>query len=149
MTTLSHDIFIAAPPTQVWAVLADLPKVAEYNPTVRSARVEGSAAVGVGACRVCELVPKGSVKERVTTWEPMQCLGLEVAASDWPVVFMRWDTRLTPKDTGTLVSQRMVYQVKFGWLGKLLDAVVMRRKLDGTIADIFQRMKTYVEAGTA
>jgi carbon monoxide dehydrogenase subunit G len=149
MTTLSHDIFIAAPPPHVWAVLADLPKVAEYNPTVRSARVEGSPAMGVGACRICELVPKGSVKERVTTWEPVQCLGLEVAASDWPVVFMKWDTWLTPKDAGTLVSQRMDYQVKFGLLGKLLDAVVMRRKLDSTIANIFQRMKTYIEASAS
>jgi carbon monoxide dehydrogenase subunit G len=146
MTTLVHEIFITAPPSKVWATLADLSAVQHYNPTVRSARLEGAQLTGIGACRVCELIPKGIATERVTTWQPEQCLGLEIAQSDWPIVFMRWDTRLAPQGGGTLVTQRMEYQVKFGPLGKLLDALVMRRKLDGTIADIFQRMKAFIES---
>jgi carbon monoxide dehydrogenase subunit G len=145
MTTLSHEIFISAPPSAVWAKLADLTAVQHYNPTVRAARLEGVQATGVGACRVCELVPKGRVKERVTQWQPEQCLGLEVSESDWPIVFMQWNTHLAAKDGGTLVTQQMHYQVKFGPLGKLLDALVMRRKLDSTITDVFQRMKAFIE----
>jgi carbon monoxide dehydrogenase subunit G len=149
MTTLSHKIWIAAPSAKVWATLADLTQVQRYNPTVQSARIEGTQMTGVGTHRVCALVPKGSIKEKVTRWEPERCLGMEVAESDWPIVFMKWDTTLSLQDNGTLVTQRMDYQVKFGLLGKLLNALVMQRKLDSTIADVFQRMKTHIEAQSA
>jgi carbon monoxide dehydrogenase subunit G len=145
MTTLSHEIFIAAPVHKVWATLSDLCAVTQYNATVVSARIEGERSTGVGAYRVCELKPKGKVKERVTIWEPDRCIGLEVVESDWPIVFMNWETGLAPKDSGTLVTQAMQYQVKFGLLGSLLDTLVMRRKLDAAIADVFKRMKAHVE----
>jgi hypothetical protein len=121
--------------------------VQHYNPTVLAAHVEGGQTTGVGARRVCELAPKGTVKERVTKWQAEQCLGLEVTESDWPIVFMQWDTHLAAKDGGTLVTQQMHYQVKFGLMGKLLDALVMRRKLDSTITDVFKRMKVFIEGG--
>jgi ligand-binding SRPBCC domain-containing protein len=145
MTTLNHEIFINAPVSKVWATLSDLSAVQLYNPTVLSARIDGNASSGVGACRICELKPKGKVKERVTVWEPERRLGLEVVESDWPIVFMKWETSLQAKDKGTLVTQQMNYQVKFGLLGSLLNALVMQRKLDASITDIFVRMKTHIE----
>jgi len=88
------------------------------------------------------------VKERVTVWEPERVHGMEVAESEWPVVFMRWRTELKPDGSGTLVRQDFEYQVKFGLLGKLMDALMMRRRLDQGISDVFAGLKRYVESGT-
>src|SRR5262245_13882046 len=79
---IRHDIRANCPPKAVWALLGDLEAVQRYNPTVRSASIEGTQRSGVGAMRSCELVPDGRVVERVTHWEDGRAVGLEIAESD-------------------------------------------------------------------
>lgn len=146
MTTLRHQIRIEAPIEEVWhAIAGDLTAVQHYNQTVSSARWLGDKREGVGAARRCELKPKGFVEERVWEWTPRKAIGLEVSASEWPIVFMKWKTELAADGQATLVSQEMSYQLKFGPLGSLMDALVMRRKLDGGVRDVFGRLKSYLE----
>jgi len=146
MTTIHHQIEAACPTEHVWAVLADLEAVRHYNPTVRTAAVRGARRAGIGAERVCDLVPKGRVLERVTHWEDGREVGLEVAESDWPIRFMHWVTRIEPKGGGSLISQNLEYQLKFGPLGWLLDKLVMKRKLTATLDDVFARLAKRAEA---
>ena len=147
MTTLRHQIRIEAPVEAVWKAVADLVAVRHYNPMVTSARYVTEQREGVGARRRCELKPKGWVEERVWDWNPPHVIGLEVAASEWPLVFMKWRTTLAKDGKSTVVGQEMNYKVKFGLLGALLDALVMRRKLDEGIGEIFEGLKRYVESG--
>jgi hypothetical protein len=39
----------------------------------------------------------------------------------------------------------MEYTVKFGWLGKLLDALVIRKQSDAGIKKFFAGLKSYTE----
>jgi hypothetical protein len=146
MTTIRHDVRAACSPERVWALLADLEAVQHYNPGVRRAVIESSQRRGIGALRSCELVPKGRVVERVTHWEDGRAVGLEVTESDWPIHFMRWVTRLEPTSGGTRITQSLEYAVKFGPLGRLLDSLVMKRKLtaalDGVFASLVKRAET-------
>lgn len=145
MTTLRHQIRINAPVERVWKILGDLLAVQRYNQMVRSVRCITESAEGVGAARHCELKPKGWVEERVWHWNPPNAIGLEVVASDWPVVFMKWRTELQKDGDATFISQELNYKLKFGPLGGLLDALIMRRKLDKSITELFANMKRYVE----
>ena len=145
MTTLHHDVRASCTPKAVWALLGDLEAVQRYNPTVRSASIAGNQSVGVGAIRACELVPKGRVVERVTTWEDGRAVGLEVAESDWPIHFMRWVTRIEPDGTGTRITQDLEYKVKFGPVGWLLDRLVMKRKLTATLDGVVASLVRHAE----
>jgi uncharacterized membrane protein len=145
VTVLNHEIRISAPIERVWAILADLEAVQRYNPTVKKAVCVSEARHGVGASRRCELIPRGSVTERITAWLPMQAIAMELVEHDWPVSFMRWRTEIAGDHDSTRVVQRLEYQVKFGVFGKLLDAMVMRKKLDRTIAVVFDRLKAHLE----
>ncbi|MBI3970861.1 MAG: SRPBCC family protein [Chloroflexi bacterium] len=145
MTTLRHQVRIDAPIEAVWQALADLVAVERYNPMVASARVISELHEGVGATRRCELKPKGWVEERVWDWAPPTAIGIEVAASEWPVVFMKWRTELTPDGGATQVNQVMHYKVKFGPLGAIMDALMMRPRLDKSIGEIFGNLKRYAE----
>jgi hypothetical protein len=116
---------------------------------VRTAVIRGSRRTGVGAARVCELLPRGRVVERVTHWEDGRAVGLEVSESDWPIRFMRWVTRIEPSGSGSRISQTLEYAMKFGPLGWLLDALVMRRKLSGAMDDVFVRLARRAEARSA
>ena len=146
MTTIRHETRASCAPSRVWALLSDLEAVQRYNPTVRTASVEGERREGVGARRACELVPKGRVVERVTHWEDGRAVGLEVAESDWPIHFMRWLTRLEPRDGGTRVTQELEYRMKLGPLGWLLDRLVMERKLTRSLDDVFAELARIAEA---
>jgi Polyketide cyclase / dehydrase and lipid transport len=149
MTTIHHQIEAACPPENIWVVLADLEAVQHYNPTVRTAAVKGTRRTGVGAERVCDLLPKGRVVERVTHWEDGRAVGLEIAESDWPIRFMRWVTRIERKGSGSLITQELEYALKFGPVGWVLDKLVMKRKLTATLDDVFARLARRAEAGPA
>lgn len=148
MTTIRHEVHAACPPGRVWALLADLEAVERYNPGVRRAALEGPQRTGVGARRSCDLLPRGRVVERVTHWEDGHALGLEVAESDWPIHFMRWVTRVEPKDGGTRITQSLEYEVKFGPLGGLLDRLMMKRKLTATLDAVFASLVRHAEHAT-
>lgn len=147
MTKLHHEIRIDAPAEKVWRVLADLEAVQHYNPMVAQARYTSSNREGVGASRHCDFKPKGFAKERVVGWEPGKAIAFEMDESSWPLVFMKWRTALTTAGSGTLLVQNMEYRFKLGPLGRLLDALVMRRKLDKGVAEILQALKQFVEIG--
>ena len=146
MGTLHHVTHIEAAPDRVWAVLSDLVAVQRYNPLVAAAQFVPGAREGVGASRQCALKPKGTVKERVTAWEPGRAIAFEVIESDWPMTRMRWRTEIGSEATGTKLSQVMEYEMKFGWLGRLLDALIVRRQLDRAIGSVFAGLKRYVES---
>lgn len=145
MTIIRHEVEAHCAPGNVWALLADLEAVQHYNPGVRTARIQGEQRSGVGASRVCELRPKGRVVERVTHWEDGRALGLEVAESDWPIHFMRWVTRVEPREGRTRITQELEYRVKFGPLGWLLDRLAMEPKLRSTLDGIFASLVKHAE----
>jgi ligand-binding SRPBCC domain-containing protein len=145
MTTIRHEVRADCPPERVWALLSDLEAVQRYNPTVRTAIVQGTRRTGVGAIRACELLPKGRVVERVTHWEDGLAVGLEVAESDWPIHFMRWVTRIEPAGATTRITQSLEYKVKFGPVGWLLDNLLMKRKLTSTLDDVFASLVKHAE----
>jgi ligand-binding SRPBCC domain-containing protein len=149
VTTLHHRIRIDAPIGDVWKAVSDLVAVAAYNPLVKSAKCLSGGLEGVGAARRCELQPSGWVEERVWAFEPPRAIGFEVAASEWPIVFMRWKTELAEDGEATVVTQQMSYKLKLGPLGALLDAIVMRRKLDRSVRDVFEGLRRYVEGRRA
>ena len=145
MTIIRHELDASCAPERVWALLSDLEAVQRYNPTVRTAAIEGGQRTGVGAMRVCQLEPSGRVVERVTHWEELRAVGFEVAASDWPIHFMRWVTRLEQHGAATRITQELEYRVKFGPMGWLLDRLVMERKLRATLDSVFASLVKLAE----
>ena len=129
MNVLNHRMDARCPPQSLWRHLSDIEAVAKYNPLIKAARARGTRSTGIGAERECDLEPTGKVVERVITWEEGRAVGLELIESDWPVRTMRWVTRIEPLGSGSVLSQRLEYEAKFGPLGWLLDAVVLRRNI--------------------
>jgi Polyketide cyclase / dehydrase and lipid transport len=129
MTTVSHRFETSASPEKLWRCLSNLTLVSDYNPTVLSAQLRGSGNIGVGTLRACELRPKGKILERVIVWEEGKAVGLEVVESDWPMTKMSWITRITPQGSGSVLLQDLEYGMKFGPLGWLLNALVMKQSI--------------------
>lgn len=145
MTQLNHEIRIQAPPEKVFAILSDLEAVQHYNPAVKQAKYISQQKQGAGAARVCDLGKDGQIKERVTDWQAGKYITMELYESPWPIKHMRWKTMVKPNGEGTLLSQTMDYQMKFGFLGSLMDSMMMKNKMDKTLVEVFTSLKTYAE----
>ncbi len=146
MTVLENSIRIDAAPEKVWSVLAALDALDRYDPGVSRSEVVSPVSVGPGAARRCDLAPGGWLEERVADWRPNEALAFELYECSLPVRRLRHSYTLVRDGGGTVVRQRMEYELKFGPLGKLMDALMVRRKWSAGIAGFFSGLKRYVES---
>jgi ligand-binding SRPBCC domain-containing protein len=147
MTVLENSIRIDAPPDKVWSVLATLDALDRYDPGVIKSEIITPTRVGPGAARQCDLEPGGWFKEKVAEWTPNESLSFELFECTLPVRSLKHSYTLTLDGSGTVVRQRMEYELKFGLIGKLMDAAVVRKKWDAGIKGFFDGLKEYVETG--
>lgn len=145
MTVLENSIRIDAPVENVWSVLASLDALARYDPGITKSEILSPVREGLGSERRCDLKPGGWFKEKVADWKPNEALSFELFECTLPVRRLRHSYTLTPDGTGTTVRQRMEYELKFGPIGKLMDAMIVRRKWDAGIKGFFAGLKHYVE----
>jgi ligand-binding SRPBCC domain-containing protein len=147
MTVLENSIRIDAPPEKVWSVLASLDALDQYDPGVTKVEVVTPTREGPGAARRCDLAPGGWFKEKVADWKPNESLSFELFECTLPVRRLKHSYTLTPDGSGTMVHQRMEYELKFGPVGKLMDAIMVRKKWNEGIKGFFDALKHYVETG--
>lgn len=143
MTVLKNTIHIAAPPHRVWAALARLDALHEYDPGIAKSEIRSEQPAGVGADRQCDIKAGGWFRERVTVWEPERELEFTLYDCTLPVRRLRHHYTLTPEGGGTRVDQTQEYTLKFGPIGALLDAVLVRRKWDAGVKAFFDGLKRF------
>jgi hypothetical protein len=145
MATFSETIFVNAPRSAVWAVLADIGRIHEWNPGVVASRKTTVGEDGPGAGRRCELGGKNYLDEEVVEWAPERALTMRITATNLP--FKAADIRFTIEGHGrqTRVTVSPTYALKFGWLGRLLDTLAVRARYRRGMADLLQGLRTYVE----
>jgi ligand-binding SRPBCC domain-containing protein len=145
MTVLESSIRIAATPEKVWSVLASLDALAKYDPGVARSEIVSPATEGPGAARRCDLTSGGWFKERVADWRPNETISFELYECTLPVRRLRHSYALVREGTVTVVRQRMEYELKLGPVGRLLDALMVRRKWTAGIKGFLTGLKSYAE----
>ena len=145
MTILENSIRIEASPGDVWSVLAALELLDRYDPGVKKSVLVSDAKEGPGAARRCDLVPGGWFKETVAEWKPHEALSFELVECTLPVRRLKHSYTLSAEGGSTFVHQKMEYELKFGPLGKLMDALMVRRKWNAGIEGFLSGLKGYVE----
>ncbi|MGH8453492.1 MAG: SRPBCC family protein [Nevskiales bacterium] len=141
-------IEIAAPPAAVWEVLADFCGLDQWARGVTRCDPIGSVAQGVGAGRRIQIKGLGRVDEVVNLWEPERHLRYAASAvgpfgpgaSSW---------RLEPVESAgarrTRVTLRFAYDMRFGALGRLLHALLVRDRIQSAESQTLERLKRHVE----
>jgi ligand-binding SRPBCC domain-containing protein len=147
VTVLENSIRISAPPEKVWSVLASLESLDQYDPGIKKSKIVSPSKEGPGSTRRCDLTPGGWFEEQVADWRPHYSISFELLACSLPVHRLKHSYTLTPDESGTLVRQRMEYELKFGIVGKLMDALMVRSKWDAGVKGFFAGLKHFVETG--
>lgn len=148
-TTIRNEIDIEATPAEVWDVLADLDRLAEYDPVVVTSTILGDRPSGLGARRRCEVKPRRWFHEEVTIWEPHERVQFTIIECNLPTDNLTHSYTLTPTPTGTNVEQVMKYEMRLGLLGRALNTLIIRRKSDQGVKKFFRGLQDHVEARRA
>ena len=147
MTTLHNEVTIDAPISNVWASLSNIEELERYDPTVKKSIALTPVKSGIGAIRKVEMKDnKNWFEEKVTQWIPNEMLTYELTACSFPIHKLSHTYSFELAGRGIRVKQIMVYQVKFGWLGRVMDRLMIRKQSDAGIKKFMAGLKAYAEA---
>jgi hypothetical protein len=90
MTTITNSIRIQAPMSQVWSTISDLGGVFQFHPGVHKSYYTTDQKEGIGASRICELLPMGKVEETALAWEDGRSFSLSVIPLEKAPPFKDW-----------------------------------------------------------
>ena len=148
MTSYTKHITIDAPRDRVWAVVADIGRIAEWAPTISKSHVIGEPTVGIGARRFCRHKLMGDLEEEVIAWQDRRLVKLAVTKGMPPPVrgavgtYELADTR----SGSTAFSFTLAVDVGWSFVGRAmlpLMAIMLRRDMALGLAGL----KHYVEQG--
>lgn len=146
MATIHNEIIINASVDKIWAMLTDLELLEKYDPTVKKSTLVSAEKTGPGAKRkVLMLDGKNWFVEKVTAFKANEVLTFQLTDCSFPIKGLKHSYSFEKVGNQTKVKQIMEYTVKFGLLGKLLDALMIRKQSDQGIKKFFIGLKSYVE----
>ncbi|KAA3654736.1 MAG: SRPBCC family protein [Chloroflexi bacterium] len=146
---ISFQIQVDAPINHVWNILADFGGIAKYNPSVPSVELRSANNEGVGADRVCQLNPAGEIYERVFDWHEGQSYSIEIYGGKGIPPFKKSvvDIKVEPSGSGTKVSTSLNYSLKYGIIGRLMNALMVDRFMKKGFSGLLAGLKHYAETG--
>lgn len=150
MTAFSKQIIITASQASVWKVMANLGDIHKFNPNVSKSYYTTDQKDGIGASRICELIPAGIVKEVASEWHEGTGFKLDILPIEKAPPLKNIHATLHLEAQGsssTQVTISMEYHTKLGILGRTLNALIIRSQMEKSISMLLQGLKINVETG--
>ena len=146
MAKLHNEIVINAPVEKIWKILANVGELQNYDPTVLKSTATSANVNGLGASRKVDMKDgKHWFKEKMTACKPNEALTYELTDCNFPINGLQHSYRFEGIGSQTKVSQDMEYEVKYGFLGLLMDSLMIRKQTDGGVKKFFAGLKEYAE----
>jgi uncharacterized membrane protein len=146
MSSVTREIQIDAPRERVWAILANIGSVQDYSPGVVKSYYTSDIKEGVGTSRHCDLLPTGTVEERIVNWRDGEQYSIEIY--DGTEVRYTGVAHFTLKRGGerTTVTQTMDYRPTEDPTG-----AVGSRSMEGLVGKVIEGnlvgLKHFIETG--
>lgn len=147
MATILNDITIDASLEKVWSILTTIDLLDKYDPTVKKSSLVSNEKTGVGAKRKVEMLDgKNWFEEKISVFEPHKALAFQLTDCSFPIKELTHTYSFEAAGNETRVKQVMQYTVKFGIIGKLMDALMIRKQSDAGIKKFMVGLKEYAES---
>jgi ribosome-associated toxin RatA of RatAB toxin-antitoxin module len=129
MTTLHNEVIIDAPVEKIWDVLSKVDELDKYDPAVMKSKATSEIRSGIGATRKVDMRDgKNWFEEKCTLSKPNESLAYELTACSFPIHRLKHAYSFEKIGSKVKVKQTMEYEVRYGWVGKILDTIVIRKQ---------------------
>ena len=146
MNKVHAEIVIDAPVQKVWEVLADFGGVSRWSPSVTNSYSTSKDNSGPQASRHCDIVGFGAIEEHITEWNEGRSLTY-AGTGVGPIssAYHTWSVK--PEGDKTLVYVDLRYGLRFGPLGALMNALLIRRKVEQVLVNGLEGLMHHVKTG--
>jgi ribosome-associated toxin RatA of RatAB toxin-antitoxin module len=146
MSSVTKTIIVATTPAKAWALISDVSTVQKWHPKVDTSPVLSESSVGIGATRRCNFYDGTSVVEEVVDQEPGKFLKVELSEFSMPLSSASAELGLRSLSSDrTEVSISMEYETKFGPIGWVMDAVMMKSMMGKVFEQVLDGLKHHLE----
>lgn len=146
MGRINNEITINAGINRIWNILTDPAMLDKYDPTVKKSTLISIEKTGIGAKRKVDMLDgKNWFEEKITEFEPNRRLTYQLTDCSFPIEGLKHSYTFEIAGDQTKVKQEMIYKVKFGFLGKILDSLMIRKQSDAGVKKFFDGLKKYAE----
>ncbi len=148
MSKLTANIIIDAPPSEVWKSIGNVGEVHKWHPVVKTSPVLTDNATGIGATRMCNFHDGTSVVEKVIAIDEGKSVTLELSEFSMPFNTAHGVVTLVELDGGrTRVEMDFEYTTKYGPVGWLMDAAMIRPMMTKMFDKVLGGLKHHVQTG--
>ncbi|MEM9069284.1 MAG: SRPBCC family protein [Myxococcota bacterium] len=134
MSEIVVERLLDRPRAEVFSLLADFKAFHKVYALVdKSPLHEGSAPTGVGAERTCYLTDGNQLHERIAAMEEGRSLTVDIYDSTMPIKSCTVRFELADQGKQTKLTITATYKLKFGVLGKLMDAMAVKKQFTGNL----------------
>jgi uncharacterized membrane protein len=147
MSSYATNVTINAPADKVWHILSDLGSIYKWNPGIIHSHSTSDAPSGEDATRQCDLPSGGFLRERAFNWREGEGYTIEVYETTLPLKKNHVDFHITPHGDATVVALMTDYELKYGPIGVLMDALFAHRQVAKGMDELLAGLKNHVESG--
>jgi ribosome-associated toxin RatA of RatAB toxin-antitoxin module len=148
MSQITIKKTIQADPAHIWSILADVGGVHRFHPAVESSPLLNGQATGLGAQRACHFYDGASIKEEVTGFEEGSLIAVDVTEISAPIEGLRGTFRVAGIGEGrTQVTIDMDYQPKYGPVGALMNAAMIRPQFRKVLGKVLDGLEVHATTG--
>lgn len=147
ITRISSSLIIESSIESIWNILKRFGEIEKFHPLIKRSYSMTEQKSGIGAKRHCVLLPMGEMDEVITEWIEGKSFTAEVYAGKMlpPCHFMRGEIRLEPEGNRSRVTFTFTYQLKYGFVGKLMDRLLIRPQFRKGPPRYVEGLKKYME----
>jgi len=146
----TSNVVCNVPAEQAWEKLQDFSVPHYYIPTLHKTTITTKEKNGLGASRRVE-GKHGKLDETITEWKEGKGLTIRLHKGDnppSPFKEAQFTYRIDKLDSKQCkLTATMIYEMPWGIIGKLLNALLFGRIVRGNIRDVVLGMKGYYETG--
>jgi hypothetical protein len=124
--TLKERIGINTSKQAVWDVMADFGNASVWAPGMRRSGLWGKVKAGVGMHRIMQHTWGFIIEEVVTQWTEGTGYSFELVRAPFPMCSVCETWVLNDDDSQAVLSITVSYGMRLGFIGALLDAVLVR-----------------------
>ncbi len=146
MRKVEAQIVIDAPVQQVWEVLADFGGVYRWAPSVTNSYSTSENNSGPGASRHRDTAGRG-IDEYITEWNEGRDFTYFAASSVGLISEAATTWSVERQGDKTLVRSELRYSLRFGPHGALMNALILRRRLEQALDKPLAGLKHHVKTG--
>ena len=143
MYSVTLSVRINAPKSTVWEAMSEFDSVSKWTRSVSESYFVSTQTEGIGTERACKVPRFGLVKEKITYWEPLK--GLSYEANTAITKYARSHWRISSDGEDTIVTVSPEFEVRFGFLGRLMETFLLKPQLNKQIPEVLAEFKYYVE----